>query len=93
MWSRAWSSCTTARIPAARIRAVGGRVRFQGHHVFQATGEDLVVDSELRFRSRDEMEDTLTTTGFRCEQVFGDWDRGPHVATSRIMVIFARRAG
>src|SRR5215469_15195877 len=30
-----------------------GRVRFEGHNVFAATGEDLVASSELRFRSRD----------------------------------------
>jgi len=71
--------------------ADGGRVRMQGHNVFTATGEVLVVDSELRFRSLDEMTDTLTKVGFRLEQVFGDWDRGPYVATSRIMVIIARR--
>jgi hypothetical protein len=67
-------------------------VRMQGHNVFQATGEVLVVDSELRFRSLDEMTEALTKAGFRLEHVFGDWDRGPYVATSRHMVMIARRA-
>jgi len=74
------------------VSADGGRVRMQGHNVFQATGEVLVVDSELRFRRLDEMTEALTKAGFRLEHVFGDWDRGPYVATSRLMVIIARRA-
>lgn len=68
-----------------------GRVRFEGHNVFNATGEVLVVSSELRFRSRAELADSLINSGFTVDQVYGDWQRGPLVSTSRIMVFVARR--
>jgi SAM-dependent methyltransferase len=70
----------------------GGRVRFKGYNVFQDTGEVLVVDSELRFRSVGELTDSLKKAGFTVENVYGDWDRGPFMSTSRLMVTVARRA-
>jgi hypothetical protein len=63
----------------------------KGYNAFKATGEVLVVNSELRFRSLDEMTKSLRKAGFSIEQVFGDWSRGSFVSTSRFMVIIARR--
>lgn len=68
-----------------------GRVRFRGYNAFKATGEVLVVNSELRFRSLDEMTQSLSRAGFSVEKVFGDWSYGPFVSTSPLMVIIARR--
>lgn len=68
-----------------------GRVRLKGYNVFKATSEVLVVDSELRFRSLNEITQSLRKAGFSVEQVFGDWNRGPFVSTSRFMVIIAHR--
>jgi SAM-dependent methyltransferase len=73
------------------VSADAGRVRMQGHNVFTATGEVLVVDSVLRFRSLDEMTDALTQAGFRLEHVYGDWRCGPFVRASQCMIIIARR--
>jgi SAM-dependent methyltransferase len=67
------------------------RVHFQGYNVFQQTGEELVVDSILRFRSLEEIRQSLGEARFTIEQVFGDWSRGPFVSTSRLMIIVARR--
>jgi SAM-dependent methyltransferase len=67
------------------------RVRFAGHNVFLDTGEVVVSTSELRFRNRVELADSLTSAGFTVEQVYGDWQRGPLVSTSRVMVFVARR--
>ena len=68
-----------------------GRVRFEGHNVFAATGEVLVASSELRFRSLAELTGSLNASGFRVEQVYGDWKRGPLISTSRVMVFIAAR--
>jgi SAM-dependent methyltransferase len=68
-----------------------GRVCFEGHNVFTATGEVVVARSELRFRSQAELTDTLHNAGFTVEQVYGNWQRGPLAHTSRIMVFVARR--
>ena len=73
------------------VEVGNGRVRMKGYNVFQATGEVLVVDSELRFRSLDEMTQSLNQAGFQIEQVFGDWKLGPFLPTSRPMIILARR--
>ena len=68
-----------------------GRVRLKGHNVFADTGEIVVVSSELRFRDLSELTDSLTATGFTVEHVYGDWDHGPLVGVSRVMVFVARR--
>ena len=68
-----------------------GRVRFEGHNVFTATGEVVVASSELRFRSLAELTDSLINAGFTVDQVHGDWHHGPVTSTSRIFVIVARR--
>ncbi|MFO7166935.1 MAG: class I SAM-dependent methyltransferase [Chloroflexota bacterium] len=68
-----------------------GRVHFQGHNVFLATGEVLVIDSVLRFRTRDEICSSLAACGFAVEHVYGDWEGGPLTDDSRVMVFVARR--
>jgi SAM-dependent methyltransferase len=68
-----------------------GRVRFEGHNVFNATGEVVMVSSELRFRNRAEVTDSLNNAGFTIEHVYGDWNRGPFVNTSGVMIFIARR--
>jgi SAM-dependent methyltransferase len=70
-----------------------GRVSFDGHNVFISTGELVVVKSELRFRSLEELTLTLTDAGFTVEHVHGDWNKGPLLSTSRVMIFVARRGG
>lgn len=67
------------------------RVSMLGHNVFTETGEDLVVGSELRFRSQAELTASLAAAGFGVEHIYGDWLGGPLTPTSRIMVFVARR--
>lgn len=73
------------------VSVVGERVRFEGHNVFNATGEVVVSTSELRFRSGAGLTSSLTDSGYTIEHVYGDWNRGPLVSASRIMVFVARR--
>ena len=68
------------------------RVQFEGHNVFRATGDVLVVRSELRFRTQEELASSLETTGFNIEHVYGDWHKGPLRGDSREMVFVARRS-
>lgn len=67
------------------------RVRFAGHNIFTDTGEVVVVGSELRFRSRAEITDSLTNAGFTVEQVYGDWDGSPMTSADRVMIFLASR--
>ena len=73
------------------ISVGNGRVHLEGHNVFSATGEVVVASSELRFRGLSELSDSLITTGFTVEHVYGDWNRGPVVSASRVMVFIVRR--
>ncbi|CAM3849133.1 class I SAM-dependent methyltransferase [Deinococcus frigens] len=70
-----------------------GRVHFVGHNVFLQTGENVVVDSELRFHSQREIADSLEEVGFTITDVYGDWQRGPVTSESRVMVFVAGRGG
>jgi SAM-dependent methyltransferase len=67
-----------------------GQVSFEGHNVFLAAGEDVVVKSELRFRTLEEFRRSLADSGFIVEHVYGDWSRGPLLNTSRVMIFVAR---
>lgn len=69
-----------------------GRIRFEGHNVFTATGEVIVVSSELRFRSQAEITDSLRKAGFSIEQLYGNWHREPMLNTSPEMIFVARRS-
>lgn len=73
------------------VRVGNDRVRFEGHNIFTATGEVVVVGSELRFRSQTELTDALTSAGFTVEQVYGDWDGSPMTSASRVMIFLASR--
>jgi SAM-dependent methyltransferase len=67
-----------------------GRVRFEGHNVFTATGEVVVASSELRFRSLTELTASLVKAGFTVEHVYGDWNCDPFTTSSRVMVFVVR---
>ncbi len=69
----------------------GGRVRFEGHTIFLSTGEVKVVESELLFRSQEELVSSMIDAGFTVERVYGDWHAGPLLHTSRVMIFVARR--
>lgn len=74
------------------VEGVGdGQVHLAGHNVFLATGEVVIAHDELRFRALGELTDSLTGAGFAVEHVYGDWNRGPLLATSRVIVLVARR--
>jgi hypothetical protein len=69
----------------------GGRVTVEGFNVFLDPREILVAESELRFRSLEELTRTLNGTGFSVEHVYGDWKKGSLLSTSRMVIFVARR--
>jgi len=66
-------------------------VHFQAHNVFTETGETLVVDSTLRFRTEQEIRKSLEDVGFRVQHVYGGWGKEPFTDQSRLMVFVAQR--
>jgi SAM-dependent methyltransferase len=67
-----------------------GIVSYSIHHVFD-DGHDVVSPCELRFRSREELEDSLVAAHFSIERVFGGWDRRPVSETASEIVLVAVR--
>mgnify|MGYP001163295927 FL=1 len=98
-WNRA-QTFTRSETPAGPLEewlelvSVGdGRVHFQGHNAFLATGEVLVVDSVLRFRTPEELRGSLEAAGFAVEEVHGDWRGAPLTEASPLIIVVARRDG
>ena len=69
-----------------------GKVHFRGHNVFVDTGETLVIDSTLRFRSLEEISESLRQTGFTVQNVYGGWRRQSLTSDSQLMVFVAQRS-
>lgn len=68
------------------------RVCFEGHNLFEETGEVLVAESELRFRSLKEITVSLNRTGFDVQHVYGNWAHCPFTSESKVMVFVAQRS-
>ncbi len=71
------------------VWADGDRTRHEGHYLPRRTGEELVSKVELRFRTRAELDRSLSDAGFSVESVFGVWDRRPADAASRELIFVA----
>ena len=52
-----------------------GVVSSANHYLFMTTGQELVSELSLRFRSSRELVDSLAEANFTVERAFGDWDR------------------
>jgi hypothetical protein len=68
-----------------------GIVSCTNHYVFAATGEELVSPNRLRFRTEEEVIESLADAGFAIEQVYGDWDRRPAGPTAREVIVVSGR--
>lgn len=62
----------------------------EGHSLLP-DGRHLVASETLRFRSTSEILSGLDRAGFDVESTWGDWDRSPHRAASRELIVVARR--
>ena len=67
------------------------RVRFKSYYVFNKTGKVLEAKSELRFRSFNEILNTLQEIGFCTKHVYGNWHREPVTEESNVMIFIAQR--
>ncbi len=70
--------------------AAAGRVSFETHYRFLPSEEVLVSQGELRFRTQTELVESLATSGFVVEHVFGTWDRQPVGPRSSELIFVAR---
>lgn len=70
----------------------GSSVTFDAHTVFAGTGEELVATSTLRFRTQEELEESLTAAAFRVDAIYGWWDRRPVGNETRELIVVASKA-
>jgi len=68
-----------------------GKAHFKAHNVFTETGEHLVIDSTLKFRTNNEIQSSLKKVGFQIMHVYGNWKYESVNKKSRIMVFVAQR--
>ena len=73
------------------VDVAAGCVHLQGYNIFQTTGETLIVESKLRFRTSAELCESLSTAGFTIAHLYGNWHRAPLTDKSPIIVIVAQR--
>ena len=67
-------------------------VKFEATNIFQETGETLVIESELRFRTAGEITLSLQQAGFSVERIFGNWEKKPFTPADPIMVFIAKKS-
>jgi ubiquinone/menaquinone biosynthesis C-methylase UbiE len=65
-------------------------VRFTTHYKFRVSGNELVSESTLRFRSQNELAALLNQAGFGHLDWFGDWDRAAVMVDSRELIVIAQ---
>lgn len=73
------------------VEVAAGKVHFQAHNVFVDTGETLVVNSVLRFRSEQEIHASLQEAGFNVQHIYGGWQLEAVEETSPLLVCVAQR--
>ena len=66
-------------------------IKFEATNIFQDSGETLIVDSTLRFRSAGEITLSLQQTGFSVDRIYGDWKKKPFTPADPIMVFVAKK--
>jgi SAM-dependent methyltransferase len=93
--ARPWDTWDWASVVVPIGDGGGARVGAGGRH---GPGIELVKGREWlsspsvwRYRTSEELNQTLTLAGFEIEEAYGDWDRSPLTATSPDIVIVARR--
>jgi SAM-dependent methyltransferase len=68
----------------------GEVVHATGHRRPLRSNEELVSPFVLRFRSEELLRESLTSSGFSVEHVFGDWDGRPSGPGERELIVVAR---
>ena len=67
-------------------------VSFTGHNIFLATGERLVVNSTLRFRTLAEIQASLRQCGFIVQSCYGNWNKEPFGIDSPLILVVCVKA-
>jgi SAM-dependent methyltransferase len=76
----------------SQVRTLGaGRVVLTAHNVFETTGEHVIQEEMLTFRTEEEIRNALDEAHFVVSRVSGDWCGSPFDGTQPVMVFEAIR--
>ncbi|MGF7229678.1 MAG: class I SAM-dependent methyltransferase [Candidatus Saccharibacteria bacterium] len=70
----------------------GCRAVYELHYHFKGAGKELISANELRFRTKEEITETLQDAGFMFEYVYGDWASKPFANDDHEMIFLAKKA-
>lgn len=59
------------------LEVKGEKVLYENHYLFKNSGEEFVSINELKFRTKEEVTQSLEKAGFTMENIYGDWDSSP----------------
>ena len=77
----------------SQVKPLGaGRVVLTAHNVFETTGDHVVQEETLTFRTDEEIRNALDEAHFVVSRVSGDWGGSPFDGTQPIMVFEANAA-
>ena len=79
----------TVEIWTEVVELLQSNVTFLIHYRFDS-GEELLSQNTLRFRSQQELESSLNAAGFEVEQIFGGWNRDPIGHADGEFIVVAR---
>jgi len=65
--------------------------RYKLHYFFTETGDQVISEDAIIFRTKEEILSSLENAGFIIETIYGDWDASKYNETSPEMIFLARR--
>ena len=70
--------------------AASGIVTYETHYRILASGKQLTATSQIRFTSKDELEELIAEAGLHVSQWYGDWQEAPWTPTSKEIIPVGR---
>jgi SAM-dependent methyltransferase len=69
----------------------GQTVKYEMHYLFSRTDEELISINKLKFRTQEELKQSLTDIGFEVPSIFGDWNDDPVNSKSKELIFVAKQ--
>lgn len=97
-WANLWNYELDFKLPGQMVRESRRFLAMENNRMtfelrYQFPDETLLSSSELRFQSREEIEERLSASGLRVEKLLGDWDGSLFdVKTSEEMIFVVKAA-
>jgi SAM-dependent methyltransferase len=67
------------------------RVSYKIHYFFLNSGEEIISQNELIYRSNEEIKESLISFGFSCDKIYGNWDRSIYGENSPEMIFIGTK--